>query len=380
MIITIVCDVLGKENNGVTVAAYNLIRYMKSQGHTVRVLCADQEKINEEGYYVVSERNFLIFNNYVEKNGVSLAKPDKAIIQKAIEGSDIVHIMLPFSLGKASAKIAQELDIPVTAGCHFLAENFTTHLHLQKVSLANKLTYLHFKDFYSSCDRVQYVSQYLKDLYEEMYKIDNGCVISNGVNDRFKPTTEPIDIQDKIHILFIGRYAIEKSHRVLIEAIPHSKYKDKIQLIFAGTGPLEEELRKQSASLPLPPIFGFYSRDELLNIIHKSYLYVHPAETEAEGIACLEAIACGVVPIITDSKNCATKAFAIDEHSLFQNMNAEDLANKIDWWIDHPEERNAYSKKYAALASEEYSQGYCMQKMEKMFLDAIQNHVRKEDK
>lgn len=378
MIITIVCDVLGEENNGVTVAAYNLIRYMKSRGHTVRIICADENKENEEGYYIVSERNFLIFNNYVEKNGVSLAKPDKTIIQKAIEGADIVHIMLPFSLGKASARIAQEMGIPITAGCHFLAENFTTHLHLQKVHLANKLTYLYFKDFYSSCDRVQYVSQYLKDLYEDIYKINNGIVISNGVNDRFKPSIKPVDIKDKIRILFIGRYATEKCHRVLIDAIPYSKYKEKIQLIFAGTGPLEEELRKQSASLPLPPLFGFYSRDDLLDIIHQSYLYVHPAETEAEGIACLEAIACGVVPIITDSKNCATKAFAIDEHSLFQNMNAEDLAHKIDWWIDHPEEREAYSKKYANLASEEYSQTYCMQKMEKMFVEVIQNRAQKE--
>lgn len=33
MKILVVCDVLGKENNGTTIAAMNLIRYLKSRGH-----------------------------------------------------------------------------------------------------------------------------------------------------------------------------------------------------------------------------------------------------------------------------------------------------------------------------------------------------------
>ena len=44
MIVTVVCDVLGKENNGATIAGMNLIRFLKKQGHEVRILCADQDK------------------------------------------------------------------------------------------------------------------------------------------------------------------------------------------------------------------------------------------------------------------------------------------------------------------------------------------------
>ena len=33
MKITIVCDVLGEENNGTSVAAMNLIRYLTEKGH-----------------------------------------------------------------------------------------------------------------------------------------------------------------------------------------------------------------------------------------------------------------------------------------------------------------------------------------------------------
>ena len=44
MIITIVCDVLGEENNGTTLAAMNLIRALRAKGHTVTILCPDAQK------------------------------------------------------------------------------------------------------------------------------------------------------------------------------------------------------------------------------------------------------------------------------------------------------------------------------------------------
>lgn len=37
-----VCDVLGEENNGTTIATMNLLNYLKHKGHEVRVLCADK--------------------------------------------------------------------------------------------------------------------------------------------------------------------------------------------------------------------------------------------------------------------------------------------------------------------------------------------------
>lgn len=128
MNITVVCDVLGKENNGSTVAANNLINYLRQRGHTVNVLCADESKAHEAGCYIVPQRNLLIFNKYVQANGVTLAKPDDAIIQSALCGADIVHVMFPFVLGITAAQIAKEMNLPVTAGFHMLAENVTVHI------------------------------------------------------------------------------------------------------------------------------------------------------------------------------------------------------------------------------------------------------------
>lgn len=368
MKITVVCDVLGKENNGSTVAANNLIGYLRQRGHVVNVLCADREKANEIGYYIVPKRNFLCFNKYVSANGVTLAKPDEKIIRSAICGADIVHIMFPFALGIASARIAYEEGIPITAGFHMLAENFTAHLHMENFEIASNLTYAHFNKLYRLCDAIHFPTQYLEDLYKQKFGQTNGFVISNGVNEMFKPMRLPNQSSDIIRIISVGRLSKEKSQYILIDAVEHSKYKEKIQLIFAGNGPLKNELEYRSKTLPVPPIFGFYSRKELVKVLNSAYLYVHTAQIEAEGISCLEAMACGIVPIISDSKKCATKSYALTENNLFQYGNSDDLSDKIDWWIEHSSEREKYSKIYADYAAYNFNQTECMKKMEDMIL------------
>ena len=111
----------------------------------------------------------------------------------------------------------------------------------------------------------------------------------------------------------------------------------------------------------------FYSRSELVDIINNADLYCHPSEMEIEAIGCMEAIRCGVVPVISDSKKSATSKFALDEKSLFINDDAEDLARKIDYWIEHEEERKEYSLRYLSSATA-FDQAYCMDKMEEMIL------------
>ena len=73
MVITVVCDVLGKANNGTSLAAYNLINSLKEKGHTVRVVCPDKDKEGLEGYYILPTLNLgKLINKIVAKNNVSM--------------------------------------------------------------------------------------------------------------------------------------------------------------------------------------------------------------------------------------------------------------------------------------------------------------------
>lgn len=370
MVITVACDVLGEENNGTTIAAMNLIRFLKKRGHDVRVLCADQNRTGEEGFYVVPNINLgKPLNAYVRKVGVTLAKPQERIIKAALDGTEHVHIMLPFLLGMKTAEYAKNMNISITAGFHMQAENLTSYLKLGGFKTLNKGVYKFiYSKFYKNVDAIHYPTEFIKRIFEKnIGKTTKGYVISNGVHDYVKKREgkRPIEFEGKIVILTTGRYAREKSQDTLIKAIKLSKYKDKIQLILGGQGVKEKYYKRLSKKLPVQPIFKFYSRTEIIDVLNYADIYVHPAEMELEGISCLEAITCGKLTIVSDSKLSATKNFAVDEKCVFKNRNPKSLASVIDYFIEHPDEIELYGKKYENSAKA-YNQEECMLKMENM--------------
>lgn len=378
MTVTVICDVLGQQNNGTTIAAMNLIKALKEKGHEVRVVCPDSDKRGIEGYYIVPQINLGLLNNYLRKNGVVPARPKTDVIESAVRGADVVHIMTPFWLGRAGAKAALRAGIPISAGFHAMAENLTSHIFLRDCKIANRLTYAYYSWLYRRCDSIHYPTQFLRDLYESMYGHTNGYVISNGVNEIFRPVSskKPDEFSDKYIILYTGRFSKEKSHKILIDAVDRSKYRDKIQLILAGSGPLHDSVEQYARKLPVTPVLGFFSREQMVRLVNCADLYVHPAEIEAEGISCLEAISCGLVPIISDSPRCATKAYALDDRDTFRYNSPDDLAEKIDWWLSHPKEKSVRSREYIEYSKDRFSQRVCMDEMEKMLLETAEKRRR----
>ncbi|MBQ3667881.1 MAG: glycosyltransferase [Clostridia bacterium] len=373
MKVCVVCDVLGRENNGTTIAAMNLIRSLKSKGHTVNVVCPDEDRRGQEGFYVVPRLHLGPFDSYVAKNGVVLAKADKRIIGEAMEGADAVHVMMAFALGKAAAKMAKQRGIALTAGFHCQAENFTGHIFMRDVPLANRITYkVFYKRLYKRCDMIHYPTQFMRDTFEKVVGKTSGTVISNGVNRRFTPGEGESRQPGHYTVLYTGRYGPEKSHDLLLKGIALSRHVKDIDLILAGAGPKEQEIKKLVKKLGIPmPTMRFFGREEMPDVIRSADLYVHPAEIELESIACLEAIACGVVPLISNSPRSAAGGFALSEKNLFQYDDPSDLAQKLDWWLEHPEEKRACSRQYAGYA-ERFDFDRCMDEMEKMILSAVE--------
>ena len=381
MQLTIIAPFLGEENNGTTVAVMNLVRAMKSKGHKVNIVCPDKNKRGVPGYYVVPTTNLGPLNPIIKANNVTIAKADKKIIKEACKGSDVVHVTVPMFMGSHCAKyIKNELGIPVTASFHCQAENFSSHIfNMMGNEVFNNYLYRRYnKKLYSHCSAIHYPTEFIKDEFEHVVGKTNDYVISNGVKDTIKKIEVEKDerFKDKKIILFTGRLSKEKSHEVLVRAVSLSKYESDIQLIFAGQGPREKKIRKLSSKiLTNQPLIGFFPSEQLNRIINTADLYVHPSHAEIEAIACLEAIKCGAVPVSANSPKCATKAFALDDRSLFKVGDAKDLSDKIDYWFDHEEERKKMSVAYQESASV-LSVEACMDQMETMFQDVINNEKK----
>ena len=102
-------------------------------------------------------------------------------------------------------------------------------------------------------------------------------------------------------------------------------------------------------------------------------IYVHSADAEIEAISCLEAIACGNVPIISNSNESATVQFAMDEDSLFEHGNSENLAKKIDYFLDNPNIVEKKRKEYAEFANQ-FRIENSVKLMEEMFKEEIEEY------
>ena len=375
MDITIVCDVLGEPNNGTTVATLNLIKFLRETGgHNVKVVSNDFENsgIPEEDRFLLPTLSLgSIADRIIADNGVSLAKPDHDIFVAAMKDADVVHIQLPLLIGQNAIHVAKELNKPVTASFHCQAENVSAHVHLQNNELVSDAIYKEFwYGIYQYCDCIHYPTAFIQGVFEKAIRHKtNGYVISNGVNTIY--TNKHLSREnEKFTIACTGRFSKEKAQELLIKAVAKSKYRDKICIKFAGEGPLLSKYKKLSDKLKVDSDFTFYSRQALVDMLNKVNLYVHTAFIEIEAISCIEAICCGVVPVINNAHRSATKAFALDDKNLFRENSVRALTEKIDWWYEHPEELEKRRMEYEEMRHQ-FSQVECMRFMEIMLCDAV---------
>ena len=385
MNVTIICDVLGVPNNGTSVAAYNLINHLKSQGHNVTVVCCDADKEGMSGYKIVPTMKLgPIANAALARNEVVPAKADPVILEEAIKGADVVHLLMPFPLSWKAVKICEKYGIPMTSSFHVQAENFTCHIGMMKSAFATKEVYKYFyKKVYSHCAYTHYPTEFIKQDFEgNIKKHVPSKVISNGGSEYFFEPAPPEAIEkqkaknkDKFTIVVVGRYSSEKAQQVLIKAVAKSKYKDRIHLILAGEGPKRRHYKKLVKKNGVDCEMRFFDHDELKEVLNAADLYVHTAYVELESIACLEAIVTGLVPIICNSKRSAARFFAQDDRCLYQKWDSEDLKNKIEYFMDNPKELEACRKKYMTQANVSRL-AECMNKMEQMLEEAAETRQK----
>ncbi len=378
MVITFVMDQFGETSNGTTITAMRFADVLKKKGHEVRVITAS--RIEGEGIYVLPEYRIPVFQSIVDKQGMKFAEPNEELIKKAIDGSDVVHMLMPFWVENATFEIAEKMHIATTAAFHIQPENMTDSVHLGKIPAANKFIYTFLrKKFYKKFNHIHCPSQMMKNLLVKNKYRGNIYAISNGVGEAFgkREVSRPEKYRDKYVILMIGRYSKEKRQDLIIKAIGESKYNDRIQLVLAGKGPTEKNLRRLSEKYLANPVeFVFLPQEELIDLINTCDLYVHASDAESEAISCMEAFTCGLVPVISDSEICATKQFALSEHNLFRKGDHKSLCGQIEWFIEHPEEKQALSEQYIEYAKQ-YAIDACVDRLVEVFASAVEENKQR---
>ena len=368
--------------NGLSASARRTVQYLREAGQEVRVLSGRNHEADEpQPDYVLADFHVPVFDGLVQSNGYKFAKTDFAVIRRAVRWADVVHLEEPFIIQVVTARIARYYKVPCTATYHLHPENLFCSINLGDWKFLNYSTLLTWRDFvFNLCSDVQCPTENVMERLRKFGFKSRLHLISNGIipDLSLRPKEEDEDPNRPFLVVCIGRLAVEKDQPTLLEAMKYSKYAHRIQLYFAGRGPEAETIKEKAHKLYVDgvvkydPIFQFHDRDGLRKLAAKSDLYIHCATVEVEGLSALEALQQAVVPVIAKGELTATSQFALDEHSLFPTKDPEALAACIDYWLDHPVERQEMGWRYAE-STEEYDIHKSIDALVDMFQQAVES-------
>ncbi len=116
--------------------------------------------------------------------------------------------------------------------------------------------------------------------------------------DRFNPSgdTKPYDI------VCVGQLIERKRMDVLIDAVAIQKERGMaLRVAILGTGPLENRLADQVSRLGIDDLVDFLGyRDDVERVLARGRVFCLPSEWEGVPFAMMEAMASGLVPVVTD--------------------------------------------------------------------------------
>ncbi len=181
-------------------------------------------------------------------------------------------------------------------------------------------------------------------------------VVPNGIESkRFKHLK---GIKEKNPtVCFFGRLNWQKNVDVLIKALAEIKKEiPSIQCKIIGSGPAEEELKRLTKRLGLENTIHFYGYvkdyNEMLKEAKKAHLFVQPSTLEGFGITVIEALALGLPYVISDIPPFIEITKNGKGGEIFQQMNVNDLSQKIIKLLTQKEDYNHKLKEGIILVRE----------------------------
>ena len=377
--------------NGLDAATRRTVHELKAAGEDVRVLSGcDPSKPGQHPEFPLKEFKFPFFQGNIEANGFSYANGDPKVIEEAVRWAEIIHLQEAFVLEDKTVRIAKRLGKPMTASFHIYPENILGSLGMKNWRWANQtILKVWKKRIYDACSIIHCPTQRVMERLRDNHFQSELRVISNGLIPEtcLRPADPPenyLDPERPLEVVCIGRLAGDKDQITLIRAMRHCAFAKRIHLTFAGNGPMAGKIQKKAHKLysdgiiGYEPSFVFLSHDDLCRLAAKADLCIHCAVIEIEGLSILEAMQQGAVPVIADGPYTGSSQFAMDERSLFPAHNPQALAERMDYWLTHPEERWEAGKLYAASVKP-YNIAISVEKMIAMFRDAINRHNHVEE-
>lgn len=171
-------------------------------------------------------------------------------------------------------------------------------------------------------------------------------------------------------MVYVGRYSAEKGLGTLLSA-----WKDfTIPITLVGKGPLTSTIDAATQHRPYVRNKGFLGQQEVFDVLRSAYALIFPSQWyEGMPRVILEAFAMGV-PVIASDLGAMSSLVDHGRTGLHVRPgDADDLAVKVRWLWDHPEERAAMGRAARAEYEAKYTAERNYDLLMQIYADALRH-------
>lgn len=299
--------------DGVVNSIRNSRRVLESLGHEVLVIAPGDGKSAEgEGGRTLYCRSRELKRYPGYRLAIYPTRKEQEFLRDT--GAELIHSHGIAFMGLKGLWAARELGLPMALTFHTMVQEAVPHYMRWGSHVFQRLLHTYLRVFLHRCGAVITPTKgVLAELWSLAPRMRKTAVVPNGVDvERFRPGLRGETIRERYGfwdaevVLHVGRMSPEKGIRTLIDALPYLLVeRPHLRLVLAGTGPALETYRGYALRKGMggAVVFtGFVPDEELPLYYATADVMATGSAFETQGLAALEAMACGVPVAAANSR------------------------------------------------------------------------------